>query len=385
MSQRRVLMVTEPGIDGVLAVVDAIVRQIHRAHPDILVDVAYSSRRSGPALWEMVRAVEAHGGEAIDLRVGNAPGPSDLPALRDLVRFTRRRHHDIVHAHSSKAGALARIAGAITAFPPVLYTPHAYFGMPQLGTPKEAVFNLVESVLGRVGHTISNSEDERDFAVRSLRVPAGRIRVIHNGIDADRFSPPTPQAKAAARKTLGLPESGKILVSIGRFSSQKNYGPLYSALDALLPDAGWSFSQAGAGSTDLRSGLCPAAAARCHNFEHLDDVVPLLQAADGYVMTSRYEGLSLAMLSALSCGLPAFLTDVPGFHFLRGYGFDEIGWLPGTDLPERLEEALKSALSAWALRPAEVCFRQREIVREYFSEPVQIEKIISSYQPQPAA
>jgi len=41
---------------------------------------------------------------------------------------------------------------------------HAYFGIPQLGTPKEAVLNLVESVLGRVGLTIANSEDERDFA-----------------------------------------------------------------------------------------------------------------------------------------------------------------------------------------------------------------------------
>ena len=101
-------------------------------------------------------------------------------------------------------------------------------------------------------------------------------------------------------------------------------------------------------------------------------------------MTSRYEGLSLAMLSALSCGLPAFLTDVPVFPFLRGHGFDEIGWVPGTDSPERLEEALKSALAAWALRPAEVCFRQRDLVREHFYEPVQIEKIIPAYRPQPA-
>ena len=372
-------MVSKPGIDGVFAVVDSIVRQIHSGHPAISVDLAYSSRRSGPALRSLIAEIESRGDRTIDLNVGNAPGPADLKAARSLVRFTRERGHHRVHAHSSKAGALARIARCITGFPPVLYSPHAYFGMPRLGGPKEMLFNLVESVLGHVGTTINCSEDERDFAANILHIPLSRLCVVHNGIDTARFAPPDAAAKASARRELGLPDEGKILITIGRDSLQKNYGPLYAALDDLLPSAGWSFAHAGAGSTALRAGLREAAAERCSSFEHLDDVVPLLQASDGFVMTSRYEGLSLAMLSALSCGLPAFLTDMPGFHFLKKCGFDEISWLPDTASPENVTERLRTHLSGWAGRPPEILTRQRDLVCRRFSLHSQLEKMIALY------
>jgi glycosyltransferase involved in cell wall biosynthesis len=343
------------------------------------VDLAYSSRRSGQALRDLIGEIERRGDRTIDLRVGNSPCPSDLRAIRDLARFTRERKHDVVHAHSSKAGALARIARLSGLLPKVFYSPHAYYGMPQLGGNKERLFNFIESLLGRVGTTINCSEDERDFAIRVLHVPQTRLRVIHNGIDTSRFAPPDAAGKAAARAQLGLPPEGKLLITIGRDSLQKNYGPLYATLDELLPSADWSFAHAGAGSTVLRDRLCQAAAARCHNFEHLEDVVPLLQAADGFVMTSRYEGLSLAMLSALSCGLPAFLTDAPGFHFLKEFGFGEIAWLPDTVSPERLGEALKSSLRSWAAKPPGILTRQRELVCRMFSSRAQLEKFVVLY------
>jgi glycosyltransferase involved in cell wall biosynthesis len=204
--------------------------------------------------------------------------------------------------------------------------------------------------------------------------------VVHNGTDTARFAPADPAGKAAARAQLGLPPDGKLLITIGRDSLQKNYGPLYGVLDELLPAADWSFSHAGAGSIALRGGLSPAAAARCHNFEHLDDVAPLLRAADGFVMTSRYEGLSLAMLSGLSAGLPPFLTDVPGFHFLREFGFEDIAWLPDVAAPGDLRLALKTSFAAWAARPPEILARQRDLVCRMFSLPVQLEKTVSLYQ-----
>ena len=372
-------MVSEPGMDGVFTVVDSLVRHIHNAHPEISVDLAYSSRRSGQALRNLIGEIERRGDRTIDLKVGNAPRPSDFRAVLDLARFARERLPQVVHAHSSKAGALARIARIFALVPPVFYSPHAYYGMPRLGGLKEKLFNAIESALGRVGTTINCSEDERDFAIHVLRIPPARLRVVHNGVDTVRFAPPDAAGKAAARAKLGLPSEGKILITIGRDSLQKNYAPLYGALDDLLPLAGWSFVHAGAGSTVLRKGLGEAAAARCHSFEHLDDVVPLLQAADGFVMTSRYEGLSLAMLSALSCGLPAFLTDVPGFHFLKEFGFDEISWLPDTASPEKVEAALKTSLRSWAGRSPEVLSRQRDLVCQLFCSHTQLEKIVALY------
>lgn len=133
----RLLMVSEPGIDGVFSIVNAVIRKILADHPEILVDLAYSSRRSGPELLCLIREIEDHGGRTIDLHVGNAPCLGDFRALAKLVLFTRERGHQLVHAHSSKAGGLTRIARFLLPFfPSVFYTPHAYYGMARLGNPK---------------------------------------------------------------------------------------------------------------------------------------------------------------------------------------------------------------------------------------------------------
>jgi glycosyltransferase involved in cell wall biosynthesis len=377
----RLLMVSEPGIDGVFSILNAIIRQILREHPEIIVDLAYSSRRSGPEHRDLIREIEHRGGKTIDLDVGNAPSPADCKALVKLLRFTKERGHQLVHAHSSKAGALARIARIIApfSFPPVLYSPHAYYGMARLGTLKERFFDLIETILGRIGTTICCSEDEQIFAIERLQIPSSRICVIDNGIDTNLFSPADAHSRADARRMLGLPESGKLLATIGRDSMQKNYIPLYSVLESLLPSSNWSFSHAGAGSVKLRAMLNIGAQEKCYAFEHLSTIPLFLKAADGFVMTSRYEGLSLAMLQALSTGLPMFLTDAPGFRFLKHLGFDQISWLPDPEDSRALEQALRSSLAAWSALPSETLDVQRELVCRHFSQPVQIEKLITLY------
>lgn len=376
----RLLMVSEPGIDGVFSIVKAVVRKILRDHPEILVDLAYSSRRSGSELRDLVRDVEAHGGRAIDLRVGNAPCPGDFAALLRLVLFARQRGHQLAHAHSSKAGALSRIARFLFPFfPPVFYTPHAYYGMAGLGGLKERFYDSIESMLGRIGTTICTSEDERDFALSRLHIPRDRVLVIDNGIDTARFAPADGPARDRARASLALPPEGKLLVAIGRDSKQKNYEPLYSVLNNILPQGDWNFAHAGKGSSQLRAGLSPKAARHCHAFEHLDNIPTFLQAADGYVMTSLYEGLSLAMMEALSTGLPVFLTDAPGFRFLKKLGFTKITWLPDPEDPVAVKKSLEGALRAWAQQPAEILLEQRDLVCRDFCQDVQIEKLIARY------
>ena len=75
MKPIRLLMVSEPGIDGVFAIVDAIVRQIFRDHPEITVDLAFSSRRTGPALNELVREIERRNGQTIRRQGGRRHRP----------------------------------------------------------------------------------------------------------------------------------------------------------------------------------------------------------------------------------------------------------------------------------------------------------------------
>jgi len=369
--------VSEPGVDGVFSIVDSIIKQIHSSHPEIRIDLAYSSQRSGENLLTLVEKIKKNGGRTVDLRVGNKPCAGDLRALWQLNLLVRERCHHLVFAMSSKAGALVRILRLLTRCPPVVYAPQSYYGMGGSLTIREKFYNAVETALGLHCSTINCSEDERDYAVDVLRLDPKSLHLIHNGVDTNRFAPADEDKKAQARHQLKLPQREKILATVGRDSTQKNYRPLYEVLDELLSTEDWCFAHAGAGSTNLRSTLSPKSAARCHAYNRLIDPSILLQAADGFVMTSLYEGLSLAMLEAMSCGLPVILSDAQGFRCLKSSDFDEVAWVEHPRSPENFKESLKAALTHWGKQAPGTLSRQRDKVCEMFKQDHQIEKIIS--------
>src|ERR1017187_488356 len=119
-SRLSFLIVVEPGRDGVFrhveGLIDFLLKRNARVH------LAYSSRRSGVAMLKLVERVHSAGGEVLDLKVVNVPELADGPALFRLIGLMRRIRPDIVHAHSSKAGALARVAAWLLRHPRYLYT-----------------------------------------------------------------------------------------------------------------------------------------------------------------------------------------------------------------------------------------------------------------------
>ncbi len=373
----RILFVSEPGKNGVFVVVRDLIRHLHQRHPEITVDLAWSSRRQLGEADVLAAEVRANGGETLDLHVSNAPEAGDLPAAFALWRLIRRRRPQIIHAHSSKAGALVRLLALLPGMPPVFYTPHAYYGVARAGGRKEAVYNALEAAFGRIGTTLCCSEDERDFARDVLRLPARQLEIFLNGINTDTFSPASPEERAALRARLGLPADARILATIGRDTPQKNYGPLYAALDRGFA-AGWDFhfAHAGEGSPALVGAL--ADPARGHAYEHLDAPADLLRAADGFILPSRYEGLALTMLEALACGLPCLLSDAPGFQGLRHVGLNGIRWLPAPAAPD-FEAGIERAIADWLTSPPGPLLEQVAQTRRIFDRRHQLDQLIALY------
>src|SRR5262249_20684728 len=77
MKIQRMLVVSEPGMYGVFLIVRQLIRFLHKNHPEVCVDWAYSSRRSWPDALALADEIRSHGGEAVDLRVSNSPEPAD--------------------------------------------------------------------------------------------------------------------------------------------------------------------------------------------------------------------------------------------------------------------------------------------------------------------
>jgi hypothetical protein len=91
----HVLEVLEPGRDGVFHFVESLVEFLHREHPEITVDLAFSSLRARESLWALVDKVRAAGGVAIDLKVSNGPQLQDFRAAKQIYALIRARRPHI--------------------------------------------------------------------------------------------------------------------------------------------------------------------------------------------------------------------------------------------------------------------------------------------------
>jgi len=159
---------------------------------------------------------------------------------------------------------------------------------------------------------ISVSSRMADEAVK-LGVMKERLQVIVNGVDCDHFR---PRDKNACRKQLGLPDDGRLLVTVAHLGHRKGHHEMIQAL-AGLPDDVRLVLVGGAAQGGTPDGLREVA--RSAGVEHRlilpgpqpYDRIPLyFSAADASVLASYREGCPNAVLESLACGTPVVASDV---------------------------------------------------------------------------
>jgi glycosyltransferase involved in cell wall biosynthesis len=332
----RILLVIEPGLDGVFRHVEGLVAVL--LDRPVELHLAFSSRRCGRGMFKVAEQVRSAGGEVIDLRVSNVPTPFDLVALARLVVLIKRIQPDVVHSHSSKAGLLGRAAALLTGCQRNFYSPHAYYGMNKPPWPKVRFFNQIESVFGRFGKTVVISPDEARFARQVLGIRAARITVIPNPVDAMRFKPATADRRRAARAKFGIPEDATVLAMVGRMCWQKDPETAYAGVapvcaenpDLLFFHLGWGKWK----EYLLGLGRSLGLGSRLRILEYDDDPCTFYHAVDALVMSSRYEaGWSLVFLEAMACNLPLISSTCIGMSDIGRAGLSHLWTFQPEDKP----------------------------------------------------
>ncbi|HWZ89082.1 MAG TPA: glycosyltransferase [Polyangiaceae bacterium] len=179
---------------------------------------------------------------------------------------------------------------------------------------RRAVSRLVDAYVAVTPMLAQIALEERECA------PA-RLHVIANGIDASRFAP-QPEARRRTRAELGIPESAWVVGTVGRLSPEKDQALLVDAMAPLL-DAQRQLVIVGDGPEREPLSLRVAATWRAQ-YVHMTgaraDAENLLAAFDAFALTSRSEGLPLALLEAMAMGLPVVSTAVGGVPDLVQHG-----------------------------------------------------------------
>ncbi len=233
----------------------------------------------------------------------------DLAAVRALRRVIRELAPDVIHAHSSKAGAVARIAAAGTGGAPVLYTPHGYaFAGHFTRAGERMAYRRVERALAPLtGGVLCVCEAEATLA-RSV-APRTPVSIVPNGV-------PLPGSGPVDLRVAALAARGPLLATLTMLRAGKGIETLIDAMPELLrahPDA----QLAVCGDGPERAGLEARAAelgvaGAVHFLGAVSDPLAALRPAHVFAFPSWAESLPYAVLEAMSLGLPCVATDVGG-------------------------------------------------------------------------
>jgi glycosyltransferase involved in cell wall biosynthesis len=187
---------------------------------------------------------------------------------------------------------------------------------------------------------------------------AQRAMVVLNGVES--AAPVSAAEKAEARAKLSLPADATVAVFVGALDEVKD--PLAAAQAAR--QAGIQLIVAGDGP--LRS---PLEAQGGRVLGRLDDVRPALAASDVFVLPSKREGLSFALLEAMSCGLAPVVSDGPGNPETVGDAgvvvpYGDVAGFAGALARLRDDAALRSQLGAKARSRVQRDFSAERMLRE---------------------
>jgi glycosyltransferase involved in cell wall biosynthesis len=253
----------------------------------------------------------------VPLRLRRQISPArDLAGLIHLLRFVKREGpFDVIHGHSSKGGAIGRLAGLWSRVPTV-YTPHSLImSSPDNPRLKSSAYTAVEYVLGNLATSamIAVSADEREFINRLKLTSKRRVAIINNGIDDRVFA-------LSDTRWNRNPKGQKPLTfgSIMRFSPQKAPGHLVEAfaqLVSMLPRTPVRLILAGDGELFAevkRQVQASGLNAKISLLGWTTDTRAVLHECDVFVLSSLYEGFSYAILEAMVERLPIVSTDVYG-------------------------------------------------------------------------
>ncbi|MFE2726410.1 glycosyltransferase [Kitasatospora sp. NPDC059327] len=260
-----------------------------------------------PALAEAGVRVHCLGG------VPGTPGRADPRWPLRLRRLLAERRYGLVHTHMPVPATAARLlsyglGGAGS--PRLVHTEHNVWDRyrPVTRWANALTYRRNDAVVA-VSHAV-----ERTIPAARRR-PGAWVRVVHHGPDL-AGAPQGPAARAAARTELGLPQDAFVVGTVGNLTPKKDQATLLAAHAELLRrHPGARLVLIGTGPLDgrLRAHAAESGVADRVLFAgSRPDVPALLPGLDVFTLSSRQEGLPVALMEAMTSGLPSVVTRVGG-------------------------------------------------------------------------
>ena len=365
-SRLNIVHVIEPGSGGAMRhVLDLARAQADTSHA---VSVIYSPLRLEAGYEAQLQALVNV--KLYPLPMHHAPHVADVGSLWGLVKILRAEKPDILHAHSTKAGLLARLARLFVKTH-VVYTPHGMMSLnPEMPKWKKKIYGAYEKVMSCLTDRMVVLSFHEFESAQSLGL--GKLTLAQNGVT------PAPVVDRSALRAVEKIQPEQLVVGfVGRMAFPKNPSLAVAAFakakkqlpNLLLYMIGDGELRLGAQQMAKNLGI----AADVHWLGAVD-ARGHYAAMDVLLVTSSYEGMPYSFLEALSAGVPIVTTNVGGSETCVIPGqTGEVTDFNADALADGLVKVLGDATMHDALR-----FTARARARQ-FGIPQMLESVMAAY------
>ncbi len=245
--------------------------------------------------------------------------PGNVKAFKKLKKVIDEGNYNIIHCHTPVGAALTRMAAqdARKKGAKVFYTAHGfhfYKGAPLINWL--AYYPAEKLLAGKTDVLITINKEDYERANKKFK--AGKVVYVPGvGIDLKKFNTGYVD-KEQKRKELGLEADDFVLLSVGELIARKNHAVVLNALSQLKKEGSLSnihYIICGQGA--LRDELQKLAVNEgildhVHFLGYRKDVAEICNCADLFMFMSLQEGLPVALMEAMACGLPIVCSEIRG-------------------------------------------------------------------------
>ena len=252
----------------------------------------------------VLAALESAGVRVLGIRRTSRLSPR---AWVTIIRWLRMHRVDVLHAHKFGANLAGVVIGRLTGVPVIAHE----HGLRASPSPAR---RLADQLIGRLAAVVlCVSEADRDRLVTTEHLPPRKVRHVPLGVAAPDAM---PASRTEARRDLGLPVEGVVIVTTAVLRPEKRLDVLLAAFAEVrsnTPDAVLLVMGDGPQRESLETQAATLALGRGVRFlGHRTDVPGVLAAADIGVLCSDHEGTPLALMEYMNAGLAIAATEVGG-------------------------------------------------------------------------
>jgi glycosyltransferase involved in cell wall biosynthesis len=295
--------------------------------------------------------------------------------LGRIPQLLREEQPDIFHTHLPRADFLGAVGHCFASRLPWICSVHAIYSRSWSG---RWTLPLFDRIWRRADAVIAISQAVKDWLVQERQVPAGKVTVIHYGIEAERFTQPQ-----STRDSQDLRHRQLVVGTLGRLEPRKGHEILVHAMPDVLqqvPQAAlriaghdpWGYGQT------LQASIAESGVeeqVRLIGFE--SDVPAFLHSLDVFALASRSEGFGQVLIEAMAAGKPVVASRIAPLTEIVVDG--DTGLLVEPENPKAFAEAIVWLLThPNAAQHMGRCGQER--VRHHFSAAQMAAQTLALYQ-----